>query len=167
LTPKITKKLSTSRSSLLPPVVFSNGSIHLSFTKDISGIPGRPLNLAHDSTMLDSTILKGLNKSGSHHPHYRSAHFSSAKYALPNRSAIIEEEPVNTDAVVKKQDYLTPLDFIELVRTDPEMRDEFCYMLKRGDAYDWEIVDFSQKEKAMHKSSKKLVKSNHHEVGDR
>jgi hypothetical protein len=76
----------------------------------------------------------------------------------------MEEEYPKTDAVSKKQDYLTPLDFIELVRTDPEMRDEFCYMLKRGDAYDWEIVDFSQKERAMHKSSKKIVKSQHHEV---
>lgn len=69
-----------------------------------------------------------------------------------------------TQLTEKKQNYLTPLDFIELVRTDPEMRDEFCYMLKRGDAYDWEIVDFSQKEKEMLKISKKLGKGQPHEV---
>lgn len=57
------------------------------------------------------------------------------------------------------------MDFIELVRTDPEMRDEFCYMLKRGDAYDWEIVDFAEKENEMKKSPKKFSKANHHEVG--
>lgn len=66
--------------------------------------------------------------------------------------------------VIKKKDYLTPLDFIDLVRTDPEMRDEFCYMLKRGDAYDWEIVDFAEKEKEMTKTTKKLLKSHQHEV---
>lgn len=163
--PKITKKLSTSSSGQLPPVVFSNGSIHLSFTKDISGIPRRHINLAQDSSMLDSTILKGLNKSGSHHPLYRSVQFASPRYLPVDRSAVMEEEAVKLESPTKKQDYLTPLDFIELVRTDPEMRDEFCYMLKRGDAYDWEIVDFSQKEKAMVKTSKKFSKNSHHEVG--
>jgi dynein heavy chain len=50
------------------------------------------------------------------------------------------------------------------VRTDPEMRDEFCYMLKRGDAYDWEIVDFAQKEKEMHKIPRKAININQKEV---
>ncbi len=46
------------------------------------------------------------------------------------------------------------------------MRDEFCYMLKRGDAYDWEIVDFAQKEKEMHKVTKKAMRANHQEVAN-
>lgn len=39
-----------------------------------------------------------------------------------------------------EKSYLTPLDFAQLVRDDPEMRDEFCYLKKRDDPYDWEIV---------------------------
>jgi dynein heavy chain len=30
------------------------------------------------------------------------------------------------------------------VRDDPEMRDEFCYLKKRDDPYDWEIVQFEK-----------------------
>lgn len=60
----------------------------------------------------------------------------------------------------KKQDYLTPLDFIQLVRTDPEMRDEFCYMLKRTNAYDWEIVDFNDKEKGVKEKKGRLGGAN-------
>lgn len=53
--------------------------------------------------------------------------------------------------------YLTPLDFAQLVRDDPEMRDEFCYLRKRSDPYDWEIVQFDKIEskKGVGKYSKK------------
>jgi dynein heavy chain len=30
----------------------------------------------------------------------------------------------------QEKDYLTPMDFIHLIRTDPEMADEFCYLNK-------------------------------------
>lgn len=33
--------------------------------------------------------------------------------------------------------YLTPMDFIYLIRTDPEMADEFCYLNKRDHPYDY------------------------------
>jgi len=44
---------------------------------------------------------------------------------------------------VKKQTSdLTPLDFINLIRLDPEMRDEFCYLNRRNHAYDYKIGRF-------------------------
>ncbi|KAL4466850.1 hypothetical protein ABPG74_010447 [Tetrahymena malaccensis] len=42
----------------------------------------------------------------------------------------------------KMQDYLTPMDFIHLIRTDPEMADEFCYLNKNSNPYDFKIVEF-------------------------
>jgi dynein heavy chain len=42
-------------------------------------------------------------------------------------------------------DYLTPIDFIHLIRTDPEMTDEFCYLNKRSHPYDFQIVDFNER----------------------
>ena len=42
-------------------------------------------------------------------------------------------------------DYLTPIDFIHLIRTDPEMTDEFCYLNKRTHSYDFQIVDFNER----------------------
>lgn len=43
------------------------------------------------------------------------------------------------------QGYLTPIDFIHLIRTDPEMTDEFCYLNKRTHPYDFQIVDFNER----------------------
>lgn len=44
------------------------------------------------------------------------------------------------------KDYLTPMDFIHLIRTDPEMVDEFCYLNKCGDPYDFKIVEFEERD---------------------
>ena len=43
--------------------------------------------------------------------------------------------------------YLSPQDFINLIRNEPEMVDEFCYLNRRPNshAYDWEIVPFHRK----------------------
>ena len=145
LAPKIDRKFGSSRTDKLPPVAFENGSFHLSFqTKDLSAINRRAPLENPNSTMLDSTILKGLNRSGDKHPHYMSAPLIDTLHeaSSPQREA-------------RPQDYLTPLDFIQIIRSDPDMKDEFCYMLKRGNAYDWEIVDFTDKEKAFSKKAKK------------
>jgi len=48
------------------------------------------------------------------------------------------------DVVKPSKNYLSPLDFIQLVRDDPEMSDEFCYLRKRDDPYDWEIIQFDK-----------------------
>ncbi|CAD8076520.1 unnamed protein product [Paramecium sonneborni] len=45
----------------------------------------------------------------------------------------------------QQQSYLSPLDFIYLIRTDPEMADQFCYLNKRDHAYDYEIVEFEDR----------------------
>lgn len=47
----------------------------------------------------------------------------------------------------KKQaeDHLTPFDFIALLRSDADMADEFCYLNKLDDPYNWIIVDFDKK----------------------
>lgn len=37
------------------------------------------------------------------------------------------------------------MDFIYLIRTDPEMADQFCYLNKRDNAYDYEIVEFEDR----------------------
>ncbi|EAR94576.2 dynein heavy chain (macronuclear) [Tetrahymena thermophila SB210] len=43
-------------------------------------------------------------------------------------------------------DYLSPIDFISLIRTDAEMKDEFCYLNQIGlNCYDWKIVPFSER----------------------
>lgn len=44
-----------------------------------------------------------------------------------------------------EREYLTPLDFIYLIRTDPDMADEFCYLNKRDHAYDFKIVEFEER----------------------
>ena len=43
------------------------------------------------------------------------------------------------------KDYLTPMDFIHLIRTDPEMVDEFCYLNKQSHPYDYKIVEFDER----------------------
>ena len=58
----------------------------------------------------------------------------------------------------KSKGYLTPLDFIQLVQDDPEMSDEFCYLRKRDNPYDWEIVQFDKIERADKKQSKTKIK---------
>ena len=37
------------------------------------------------------------------------------------------------------------MDFIHLIRTDPEMADEFCYLNKCWHPYDLKIVEFDQR----------------------
>lgn len=44
------------------------------------------------------------------------------------------------------KDYLTPMDFIHLIRTDPEMIDEFCYLNKCEQPYDFKIVEFEERD---------------------
>ncbi len=51
-------------------------------------------------------------------------------------------------------DYLTPLDFINLIKSDPDMvikikfiqkSEEFCYLNKKANSYDWQIVEFDKR----------------------
>ena len=44
-----------------------------------------------------------------------------------------------------EEEFLTPFDFITLLRNDPEMVDEFCYLNKRFEAYNWRIVKFDER----------------------
>ena len=146
LLPKVERKFGTSRSDKLPPVTFENGSFVMSFnTKDISAINKKNQGEHHNSTVLDSSILNGLNRSGDKHPNYKSATFGDS---------IVDVRRSYND---NNDDYLTPLDFIQIIRTDPDMRDEFCYMLKKSNPYDWQIVDFSQKEKAFGLGKKQVI----------
>jgi len=48
-------------------------------------------------------------------------------------------------ALLNQDEYLSPFDFIALLRTDPDMADEFCYLNKRENSYDWMIVDFENR----------------------
>ena len=48
-------------------------------------------------------------------------------------------------ALLSQDEYLSPFDFIALLRTDPDMADEFCYLNKRENSYDWMIVDFENR----------------------
>jgi hypothetical protein len=61
------------------------------------------------------------------------------KTAMPKGKKDKEKEEVKDD------EYLTPFDFITLLRSDPDMADEFCYLNKRDDPYDWMIVDFDKR----------------------
>ena len=47
-----------------------------------------------------------------------------------------------TEEEEEEEVFLTPMDFIHLIKTDPEMADEFCYLNKRIHSYDWKIVEF-------------------------
>ena len=40
---------------------------------------------------------------------------------------------------------LSPFDFIQIIKSDPEMIDEFCYLNKRAHAYDFKIVEFNER----------------------
>lgn len=40
---------------------------------------------------------------------------------------------------------LTPDDFISLVQNDPEMQQEFCYLNRGRNSYDWKIVEYKDK----------------------
>ena len=42
-------------------------------------------------------------------------------------------------------EYLSPHDFIHLIRTDPEMAEEFCYLNKNNHPYDFRIVEFDDR----------------------
>lgn len=42
----------------------------------------------------------------------------------------------------QNEQILTPDDFINLIQHDPEMQDEFCYLNKNQNSYDWQIVEF-------------------------
>lgn len=44
-----------------------------------------------------------------------------------------------------KEPILKPMDFINLIRTDPEMRDEFCYLNRQSHPYDYKIVEFNSR----------------------
>jgi len=46
-----------------------------------------------------------------------------------------------------KNENLTCFDFINMIKTDPEMIDEFCYLNKRNHAYDFVLVDFKERRK--------------------
>ncbi len=37
------------------------------------------------------------------------------------------------------------MDFIHLIRTDPEMVDEFCYLNKCGNPYEFKIIEFDER----------------------
>jgi len=43
------------------------------------------------------------------------------------------------------KDYLTPMDFINLIKVDSEMANEFCYLNKVSNPYDYRIVEFNQR----------------------
>ena len=51
----------------------------------------------------------------------------------------------NKEEKKENEYYLTPVDFIHLIRTDPEMADEFCYLNKRSHPYDFQIVEFDER----------------------
>lgn len=36
------------------------------------------------------------------------------------------------------------MDFIHLIRTDPEMADEFAYLIKESHPYDFKIVEYDE-----------------------
>lgn len=56
-----------------------------------------------------------------------------------------KQEKKNSKLQKIKNEDLTPFDFINMIRTDPEMQDEFCYLNKRNHAYDFKIVEFNER----------------------
>lgn len=44
------------------------------------------------------------------------------------------------------------------------MSDEFCYLIKRDDPYDWQIVEFSQIQKANKRNIRRATKDAANEV---
>lgn len=68
------------------------------------------------------------------------------KSMLPNmRRPSLKGKNKDDKIVPEEEEYLTPFDFITLLRSDPDMADEFCYLNKRDDPYDWQIVDFDKR----------------------
>ena len=57
-----------------------------------------------------------------------------------------------------KEQKITPFDFIQLVRSDPEMADEFCYLQRCGEPYDYMVKEFDyQREEYMTISSRGIT----------
>ncbi len=44
-----------------------------------------------------------------------------------------------------KYENLTPKDFINLIKNDKNLENEFCFLNKRYHPYDWVIVDFKER----------------------
>lgn len=62
-----------------------------------------------------------------------------------NERLRLEAKPEKTQLKKVKNEDLTPFDFINMIRTDPEMQDEFCYLNRRNNAYDFKIVEFNER----------------------
>lgn len=45
----------------------------------------------------------------------------------------------------QQEEYINPQDFINLIKCEPDMVDEFCYLNRKSHPYDWEIVPFHKK----------------------
>lgn len=52
------------------------------------------------------------------------------------------------------------MDFIHLIRTDPEMSDEFCYLNKNSHPYDFRIVEFDARNPKEYMTISARVKGN-------
>lgn len=64
---------------------------------------------------------------------------------VPDKKQPVKKSIRKPKKKANQQSYLSPMDFIYLIRTDPEMADEFCYLNKRDHAYDYQIVEFEDR----------------------
>lgn len=58
-----------------------------------------------------------------------------------------EKDSVITKQTNKSDNYLKPRDFLNLIQNEKELSNEYCYLNKRSNPYDWEIVDFNHRNK--------------------
>lgn len=58
---------------------------------------------------------------------------------------VSRENKKNKGKKAQNEFVLTPDDFISLVQNDPEMQQEFCYLNRGDNSYDWNIVEYKDK----------------------
>ena len=51
----------------------------------------------------------------------------------------------NKNSISNLSNNLTPFDFIYLLKNDPDMNEEFCYLNKVSGSYNFKVVDFEDK----------------------
>ena len=59
---------------------------------------------------------------------------------------VVKFNKESTPNALTSKTYVSQTDFIKLIKTDPELEEEFCYLNKKSHAYDWEIVAYKNRD---------------------
>jgi dynein heavy chain len=109
-----------------------------------SPLPSQRALLSVPSSIQESDLLSSLklDKFDSKLTHRSPFVTKRPKKKYTHGDALTENEAIQASLQGKTQ---TPYDFIQVIKNDPELRDDFWYCNRKGDAYDFEFVSFKDK----------------------